>query len=48
MERLGTPPSRVEHVLKTADPAQVAEVVKDIQAGLIRPKPTPKPEKSVE
>ena len=44
MERLGTPASRVAHVLKTADPAQVAEVVKDIQAGLIRPKPPQKPE----
>ena len=44
MERLGTPPSRVAHVLKTADPAQVAEVVKDVQAGKIRPKPAPKPE----
>ena len=38
MERLGTPPSRVEHVMKTGDPAQVAEVVKDIQSGKIRPK----------
>ena len=48
MERLGTPPSRVEHVMKTADPAQVAEVVKDVQAGRIKPKPTPKPESSTE
>ena len=45
MERLGTPASRVEHVLKTADPAQVAEVVKDVQSGKIRPKP---PEKKSE
>ena len=45
MERLGTPASRVEHVLKTADPAQVAEVVKDVQSGKIRPKP---PEKKIE
>jgi len=44
MERLGTPPSRVEHVMKTADPAQVAEVVKDIQAGRIRPKTETKKE----
>ena len=42
MERLGTPPSRIEHVMKTADPAQVAEVVKDVQSGKIRPKPDPK------
>ena len=45
MERLGTPASRVEHVMKTSDPAQVAEVVKDVQAGRIRPKPEPKKEK---
>ena len=44
MERLGTPASRVEHVLKTADPAQVAEVVKDVQSDKIRPKPEKKPE----
>ena len=44
MERLGTPASRVDHVLKTADPAQVAEVVKDVQSGKIRPKPEKKPE----
>ena len=44
MERLGTPASRVEHVMKTADPVQVAEVVKDIQAGRIKPKPEPKKE----
>ena len=47
MERLGTPASRVEHVLKTADPAQVAEVVKDVQAGRIRPKQEKKPEPPV-
>lgn len=44
MERLGTPETRVAHVIKTGDPAQVAEVVKDIQSGKIRPKPAPKPE----
>ncbi len=43
MERLGTPLSRIEHVMKTADPSQVAEVVKDIQSGKIRPKPEKKP-----
>jgi len=48
MERLGTPVSRVEHVLKTADPAQVAEVVKDVQSGKIRPKPEKKPEPPAE
>lgn len=44
MERLGTPASRIAHVVKTGDPAQVAEVVKDVQSGKIRPKPAPKPE----
>ena len=51
MDRLGTPVSRIEHVLKQADPALLAEVVKDVQAGKIRPKPKaeqkpdqPKPE----
>lgn len=46
MDRLGTPASRIEHVLKQADPALLAEVVKDVQGGRIRPKPKaePKPE----
>src|SRR6187399_871543 len=45
MLRLGTPQSRVDHVMKTADPAILAEVVKDVQSGKIRPKsPDPKPE----
>lgn len=35
MSRLGVPASRVEHVVKTADPAILAEVVKDLQAGKI-------------
>ena len=38
MLRLGTPQSRVDHVLKTADPLILAEVVKDVQSGKIRPK----------
>ena len=42
MQRLGTPESRVEHVIKTGDPAQVAEIVKDVRSGKIRPKPEPK------
>jgi len=46
MERLGTPESRVDHVMKTGDAAILAEVVKDVQAGRIRPKakPTSPPE----
>jgi len=39
MGRLNVPPSRIEHVIKTADPAILAEVVKDIAKGLIRPAP---------
>lgn len=39
MLRLGTPESRVEHVMKTGDAAILAEVVKDVQSGKIRPKP---------
>ncbi len=45
MLRLGTPQSRVDHVLKTADPVILAEVVKDVQSGKIRPKP---PEKKID
>ena len=43
MIRLGVPTSRVEHVIKTADPALLAEVVKDLQSGKIV-----KPAKSAE
>src|SRR5262245_32777651 len=35
MTRLGVPQSRIDHILKTADPAILAEVVKDLQAGRI-------------
>lgn len=37
MLRLGVPRGRVEHILKTDDPAILAEVVKDLQAGRIKP-----------
>ena len=43
MIRLGTPASRVEHVLKAKDAAILAEVVKDVQSGEIRPAPKPEP-----
>ncbi|MFM9963016.1 MAG: hypothetical protein ACKV2Q_17545 [Planctomycetaceae bacterium] len=43
MERLGVPQSRLDHVLKTADPAILAEVVQDIQNGHIKPPPKTKP-----
>ena len=42
MQRLGVPPTRLEHVLKTVDPAILAEVVQDIQRGLIKPPPPAK------
>jgi hypothetical protein len=35
MTRLKVPPTRIEHVMKTADPAILAEVVNDLQAGRI-------------
>jgi hypothetical protein len=35
MERLKVPQSRIEHVLKQRDPAVLAEVVQDLQAGKI-------------
>ena len=41
MTRLGVPTSRIEHVSKTADPAILAEVVKDLQAGKIQKPPKP-------
>lgn len=43
MERLGVPQSRLDHVLKSADPAILAEVVQDIQRGHIQPPPKKKP-----
>ena len=36
MVRLNVPQSRVEHVIKAADPAVLAEVVNDLQKGLIK------------
>lgn len=44
MTRLGVPESRIAHILKTADPAILAEVVKDLQAGkIVKPKDAPPP-----
>ncbi|RLS52312.1 MAG: hypothetical protein DWH91_17050 [Planctomycetota bacterium] len=42
MERLGVPASRIQHILDKKDPAILAEVVKDVQAGKIT-KPVKKP-----
>ncbi|MCH9792718.1 MAG: hypothetical protein K0U82_18075 [Planctomycetes bacterium] len=36
MERLEVPASRIDHVLKSADPAVLAEVVQDLEKGAIR------------
>jgi len=43
--RLGVPQSRVDHIVGTDDPAQLAEVVKELLAGLHKGtrKPPPKP-----
>jgi hypothetical protein len=43
MMRLNVPPTRIAHVLKAANPAILAEVVNDVQKGLIRPAEKPKP-----
>ncbi len=43
MARLNVPPTRIAHVLKAANPAVLAEVVNDVQKGLIRPAEKPKP-----
>jgi hypothetical protein len=40
MGRLGVPASRIQHIMEKKDPAILAEVVKDLQAGKIK-KPTP-------
>ncbi len=37
MERLKVPKSRVAHVLERKDPAVLAEVVKDLEKGIIGP-----------
>jgi hypothetical protein len=35
MQRIKVPPSRVEHVVSSGDPSLLAEVVQDLQKGLI-------------
>ncbi len=46
MLRLGVPESRVEHVVQKADPAILAEVVKDVQRGVIKTPAKPAQEAS--
>ncbi|WP_145425099.1 hypothetical protein [Symmachiella dynata] len=39
MLRLGVPQSRVDHVVAQADPAMLAEVVKEVEGGMHHPRP---------
>jgi len=41
MERLEVPPTRLNHIWERRDPAILAEVVKDLQSGVLRKKPKP-------
>ena len=43
MERLKVPQKRVEHLIKMKDPALIAEVVKEIEAGTLKRETTPPP-----
>ncbi len=43
MLRLKVPKQRVEHLLKQRDPALIAEVVKEIEAGTLRREQPPAP-----
>jgi hypothetical protein len=47
MERLGVPATRITHVVQSDNAALLAEVVKDIQSGVIRPPAADKPVKVV-
>ncbi|MBM81591.1 MAG: hypothetical protein CMJ78_13510 [Planctomycetaceae bacterium] len=42
MERLGVPEARIAHIIESADPAILAEVVQDIQNGVIVKQPKKK------
>jgi hypothetical protein len=43
MLRLKVPQKRVEHLLTAKDPALIAEVVKELEAGTLRRETPPKP-----
>lgn len=43
MLRLKVPQKRVEHLLKTKEPALIAEVVKELEAGTLRRETPPPP-----
>ena len=38
MKRLNVPDSRIDHVISSDDPVNLAEVVNDLQSGKIKPK----------
>ncbi len=47
MTRLEVPQSRIDHIMKSDDPALLAEVVKDIQSGkIVKKKPPEKPKEA--
>ena len=46
MQRLKVPKKRVEHLIKTRDPALIAEVVKELEAGTLKRETTPPPDKT--
>ena len=43
MGRLGVPESRIKHIVSKKDPAILAEVVQDLQSGVIKKKTLKKP-----
>ena len=43
MLRLKVPRKRIEHLIKTKDPALIAEVVKELEAGTLRREAPPAP-----
>ena len=43
MERIRVPQSRIDHILKSADPAILAAVVQELQAGTLKRAPQPAP-----
>jgi hypothetical protein len=45
MLRLRVPKTRVTHLMKTKDPALIAEVVKELEAGTLKREPPPAPPK---
>lgn len=44
LDRLRVPPSRIEHVMKSGDPVQLVEVVKELESGVLKRVEKPKAE----